>query len=224
MEFALNDKYPIETTEQLIKAAEYVDKNLSRFHPDDRVKIASKLDSRSNHLKVNLNQGWITNYTRMQKSAQLSPDFESAMEMRKQACLRHKISLTPIDGLEKTPEPVAIIDEIVKVSSTMNSKELLDTIVEFDKRAAIEYLYDQQIIDPYITVFGSLSNPEFDAVKLAGEATQYDLVRGSRDQEKLASVKETFGEDFASNFRKNPILSLEGMKGPEKELLSTLMG
>jgi len=224
MEFALNEKYPIETTEQLIKAAEYFDKNLSRFHPEDRVKIAGNLDSRSNALRVNLNQDWITNYTRMEKSAQLSPDFVSSMEMRKQACTRYNVSLDPIDGLNGTPDPSVLIDEIVKVSSTMGSKELLNTVVEFDKRAGIEYLYDQQIVDPYITIFGSLNNPEFDAVKLAGSATQYDLMRGSKDQEKLASVKETFGEEFASNFRNNPIMSLEGMKGPEKELLSNLMG
>ena len=83
MKFALNDKYPIETEEQLTKAAEFFDKNLSRFHPSEMVKIASNLDSQSAALKVNLNKGWITNYNRMEKSAAFSPDFTRSMEMRK---------------------------------------------------------------------------------------------------------------------------------------------
>ncbi len=222
MKFALNEKYPIETEDQLIKAAEYFDKNLSRFRPDDRVKIACNLDSQSAKLKVNLNHGWITNYTRIEKSAALSPGFKKSMELRKEACVRYKIELPKIDGMDKTPDPCSLIGEIIKTSGDYSTKDLLHTVIEFDKRAGIEYLYDHQIIDPYISVFGDINNPEFDSVKLAGDATQYDLVRASRDHEKLAAVKDKLGESFANEFHNNPITSLEKLGSPERTVLSII--
>lgn len=222
MKFALENKYPIDTKEQLTKAAEFFDKNLSRFHPDDRVKIASNLDSQASELKVNLNQGWITNYTRMEKSAKLSPNFHNSMKLRKEACVRNNVSLPSIEGVDSPPAPSDIIDEIIKTSGDHSTKEVLATLIEFDKRAGLEYLYDHQIMDPYLTVFGDINNPEFDSVKIAGDATQYDLVRASRDHEKLAAIKEKFGEDFASEFDKNPITSISKLGSPEKTVLSVI--
>lgn len=227
MKFALDDKYPIETEEQLVKAAEYFEKNLSRFHPEERVKIACNIDSQSANLKVNLNHGWITNYTRMKKSAALSPSFKQSMKLRKEACVRHKVELPKIEGLNNSPSPEAIIDEIIKMGehneeNHVNTTDILNTVVEFDKKAGLEYLYDQQIIDPYLTVFGDINNPEFDSVKLAGDATQYDLLRASRDQDKLAAIEDKLGKEFASDFHKNPIISLEKLGSPEKTVLSII--
>jgi len=223
MKFALKDKYPIETEEQLIKAAEYFDKNLFRFYPKDRVKIASNLDSQANKLKINLEKPWITNYTRIEKSAKLSPSFKEAMKLRKEACARHNVKLPVIEGMEKAPDPCLLLDEIIKISSKCSTEEMVNTITEFDKRAGIEYLYDDQIFDPYMTVFGDHNNPEFDSVKLAGDATQYDLMRASRDHEKLAAIKDKLGEKFAKEFNNNPITSLSNLKSPEKTVLSIIM-
>lgn len=222
MKFALAEKYPIDTEEQLVKAAEYFDKNLSRFHPDDRVKVACNLDSQAGKLKVNLNHSWITNYSRLEKSAALSPNFERSMRLRKEACVRHDVSLPKVSGIDNPPDPLALIDEIVKTSEDHSTKEILHTLIEFDKRAGIEYLYDHQIMDPYITVFGDTNNPEFDSVKLAGDATQYDLVRASRDQEKLAAIKDKLGDEFVSEFEENPITSLSKLGSPEKTILSII--
>ena len=222
MKFALEDKYPIDTKDQLIKAAEYFDKNLSRFHPDDRVKISCNLDKQAGKLKVNLDKNWITNYSRIEKSAALSPNFERSMRLRKEACVRHKVSLPKIAGVENAPDPSRLIDEIIKTSGDYSTKEILSTLIEFDKRAGIEYLYDHQVMDPYITVFGDVNNPEFDSVKLAGDSTQYDLLRASRDQEKLAAIKDKFGEKFASEFEKNPITSLSKLGSPERTVLSII--
>lgn len=221
MKFALKEKYPIDTKDQLIKAAEFFDSNLSKIHPDDRVEVAINLDKQASELKVNLNKPWITNYTRMEKSAELSPSFKNSMQLRKEACIRNKVKL-PETNDGDVIDASGIIDKIVKTSEDYSAKDLLYTIIEFDKRAGLEYLYDDQIMDPYITVFGDINNPEFDSVKLAGDSTQYDLIRASRDQEKLASIKDKFGEKFASEFQDNPIQSLSLLKSPERNVLSVI--
>lgn len=223
MRFALNGQYPIDTKEQLEKAAEFFDTNLSRFHPNERAKIASALDDQAAVLRVNLDKDWIINYNRMNKSASLSPVFKNSMTLRKQACIRHKVELPKIASIDKTPNPCEIIDEIIKTSGKYSTTDLLETVIEFDKRAGIEYLYDNEIFDPYLTVFGDINNPRYDSVKLAGDATQYDLVRASRDMDKIASIKDKFGESFTKSFQKNPITSLNKLASPEKTVLSIIM-
>jgi len=162
------------------------------------------------------------NYSRIEKSAALSPNFKNAMKLRKEACVRYKIKLASINSIDEAPDPLVLVDEIVKISEDMDAKAIFSTVREFDKRAGIEYLYDQQIMDPYLTVFGNLSNPEYDSVKLAGDATQYDLIRASRDREKLAAVKDKLGDKFASEFNNNPIMSIEKLNSPEKTVLSVI--
>jgi hypothetical protein len=217
MKYAFDRKYPIETEDQLVKAAEYFDKHLTRFRPEDRIKIAGQLDKRSCELGVNLNKDWIINYTRLEKSASLSPDFKSAMKMRKEACIRRSVKI--IAGNDEI-KAEAFVDGIIKCANKMSPKELMLSVFDFDKKAGIEYLYDNEILDPVITVFGSLNNPEFDAIKVAGDATQYDLIRASRDREKLAKLQNKLGEDFTSGFKSNPIKSIEKMGRIEKEVLS----
>ena len=221
MQYVLDRRYPIETEEQLVKAAEYFDKNISRFSPEDRIKIAGRLDKRSAELGVNLDSGrdWIINYTRMDKSASLSPDFKSSMNMRKEACIRRKVEI--LAGNDKISAE-SFVDGIMKCAANVTPKELMLAVFDFDKKAGLEYLYDREILDPVLTVFGSLNNPEFDAVKIAGDATQYDLVRASRDHEKLSSLKEKFGEEFTTKFKSNPIKSIEKLGSVEKEILSSI--
>jgi len=219
MKYALDNQFPIETEEQLEKAAEYFDKYLLRFSPDQRATAAVEIDKRASELGVNIHKPWIVNYTRMTKSASLSPDFESAMKMRKEACIRHNVT---IQAGKDNINAEAFIDGITKRAFQVDPKDTMNMLVEFDKKAGMEYLYDTEIVDPIITVFGSLNNPEFDAMKLAGDATQYDLVRASRDHEKMASITEKFGDEFASNFKQNPITSIAKLVSVEKEVLSEI--
>ncbi len=220
MKYVYNEKYPIETEDQLTKAGEYFDKNLSRFHPNERVKVAFSLDQRAMELGVNLDYDWITNYTRMKKTAQISPDFKSSINMRKEACRRHNVK---IEMQETDKDCNAILDAIVKKAEDNSPLVIASAITEFDKQAGIEYLYDNEITDPILTVFGSLNNPEFDSIKLAGDATQYDLVRASRDHIKLASIEMSFGKDFAASFKTNPISSLKEMGSLEKTAISSIV-
>jgi len=177
------------------------------------------MDSRASDLNVNLDNTWIKNYSRMFKGASMSPEFEQAMDLRKKACIRHGISIETEDGAKIDPSDM--IDGIVKKAfQNFGSKEICETVFAFDKHAGIEYLYDNEIFDPVMTVFGSINNPEFDAVKIAGEHTQYDMIRASRDQEKVASVEAKMGKEFADEFRANPIISLKKLGSPEISLLA----
>jgi len=211
-----NKKYPIETEAQLEKAASYFNKYLMRFSPEERVKIANAIDVSSRKFGKNIDLDWVTNYSRMEKSAAISPDFEFNMNMRKEASRQNN---------ERDEENFKLIDGIKKMASKedVSSKDLVKIVSEFDKKAGIEHMYDRVIVDPIMTVHGSLSNPEFDGVKVAGKATQYDLVRASNEQEKVASLEESFGKEFGKSFKTNPISSLKKLGGLERERLAEII-
>jgi len=220
MNIILDKEYVIDTEEQLIKSAKYFNKFLTRFRPEERVKIASLLDKQSQKLGVDLDYGWITNYTRMFKGAAVSPDLGHGIKLRKEACRRHKVSMK-LAG--KNVDSQELLNQLDKYSKANNSPMVIvKGLQDFDKTAGIEYLYDREIPDPIFTVHGSINNPEFDAVKVAGDMTQYDVLRAIKNKEVVKEVKVVFGEKTASEFVKNPFQCIKKMRAPERSKLSSI--
>lgn len=220
MKISLDKDYPIETEEQITKSAEYFDKYLTRFKPEERMKIATLLDRQSNTLGVNLDYDWIINYSRITKTAAISPEMKVGFKLRKEACARHKVTLKT-DGFEGNPDEV--LDGLMKKAEDGNtSVEIIKDLRAFDKVAGIEYLYDTEIPDPIFTVHGCSANPKFDSVKIAGNMNQYDIVDLLKDQEKLACVRERFGDAIADEFVSNPFACIKGMGTIEKEFLTAI--
>jgi len=217
MHYALRNRYPIETDRQVKTACVYFKKNLSRFSPNDRVEAACNIEKRASDLSVPLSEDWVTNYSRVLKAgAAVSPDFNRSMDMRKQACATHKVNVTvggsKVDG-------AGVVEALTKRASGLRPIEVLWAIQEFDKLANLESHYDTLIADPFMTVFGGFVNSEYDAVKVAGSKTGYDVVRASRSPEALEKVAVVMGKGFANNFTKDPIGAVSGLGATERSLL-----
>ena len=207
MRYAIDGKYPIETKDQLTKTAAYFDKYLVRFHPKDRVKIAATMEKRSSELGTYLNNPWLKNYSRaLNDNPSISPDFNKNIEMRKQACNGVKFKETKAEEF------------LEKISNTkeQSAKQIVDLLFDFDKIANLEYQWDKTIVDPIMTVFGSLNNPEYDAVKIAGNVTDYQLKKIASDEQFLAKLPSLMGKSFQSNFSKDPINTVQHLGSIEK--------
>jgi len=159
MIYALNGKYPIETKSQLEKTANYFDRYLSKFHPKDRVVAATSMQKRASYLKVDLGRDWITNYSRALCGNTVSPDFERNMELRKTACHNKTIE---VEG--RTIKAAELADKIKDDLEKVGAYNTVDSLFAFDKMAGLEYSWDKIVVDPIMTVFGSLRNPGFDSV------------------------------------------------------------
>jgi len=217
MHYALKNRYPVETERQVKTACDYFSHNLNRFAPNDRVTAACNIEKRASELKVPISNAWVTNYSRVMKNgASYSPDFSLSMNMRKEACATHHVRVW-VGGQEF--EGAEIVDRLIKHASEISPIETLKAIEEFDKLANLEYHYDTLVPDPYMTVYGSHRNAEWDAVKVAGDKTDYDVVRASRQPETMEKVASVFGKGFAAGFAKEPVKTTEGMKDAEKEIL-----
>lgn len=213
MKYAIDGKYPIETKDQLSKTAAYFDKYLVRFHPKDRVKIAATMEKRAHELNVYLDNPWIKNYSRaFVKGAEVSPDFNKNIEMRKHACGGKSFKFN--DKIVKMED---ILEKIVTKVNDTNPYETVDSLFEFDKIAEIEYQWDKTIVDPVMTVFGSLNNPEYDAEKIAGDITDYQLKKMAYDEKETTKLSEVFGKTFVKEFTKNPVDAVSMLGGMEKQ-------
>jgi len=200
MRYALNGKYPIETLEQLEKTAEYVDKFLTRFTPKERIAISVNLEKRAEELGTYIDKDWIRNYSRpMTNSSAVSPEFHKNMEIRKHACLNKTVT---ING--KPFNAVDILNRIESEIDKHGSLIVVDELIDFDKLAGLEYQYDRDILDPIMTVYGSLVNSEYDAVKVAGDLTNYDMKKMASDQDVIAMIAKKLGDKQAKRFFKNP--------------------
>jgi len=221
MHYALKNRYPIETDRQVKTACVYFKKNLHRFSPNDRVTAACNIEKRAADLGVALSEDWVTNYSRpLKEGSPISPDFRRSMEMRKQACLTHKVKVN-VGG--KQVEGTGVVEALVKQASDLSPLEVLSAVQEFDKLANLEHHYDTLIPDPYMAVFGGYTNPEYDAVKLAGDKTQYDLTRASRTPETLEKVAKSLGKKFADAFGKDPLGTVSALGAAERAALGEVI-
>ena len=159
MRYALKGKYPIETKDQLVKTAAYFDRFLSSFYPTDRVTASYNMEKRAEELRVDLGYNWIDNYARAMESKQVSPDFNYYVDMRKQACYGKTIKNGDV-----AIDPGAYLDKIKENIEKISADTVVDQLFAFDKIAGLEYQWDKSIVDPVMTVYGSLRNAEYDSV------------------------------------------------------------
>ncbi len=223
MHYALDNKFPIETKEQVKIASDYFSSNLTKLHPTHRTVVAANIEKRAAQLGVAQEKSWITNYARMTKeSAQISPSFEANLTSRIDA-LGNAGKLVKVAG--EQVDASAMIRKIAELKDAgANGRALVSAISDLDKLAGIEVQYDTLHPDPIMTVFGDLNDAEFDRVKVAGQYSNYDIIRMACDDEVMAKVATALGEDTANKFKSNPFQCLNETRGPEGDLLLQTIG
>jgi len=215
MNYALKGKYPIETKDQLVKTAAYLDRYLPRFHPRERSAFATAIEKRASDLRINLDYDWIKNYSRpMLNRSSVSPDFEKNMDMRKHACVNKDIKIN-----DKNVNTNELIDKIKTAASNQSAYTTVDSIFEFDKLAGLEYQWDKSILDPIMTVFGSLNHSNFDSDKIIGDYTENDLKKIASDLSgEFKKVGEYLDVKTKKEFINDPAGVVKGMSSIEKEV------
>jgi hypothetical protein len=214
MHYALNNQFPIETAGQFDIALNYFDRYLGRFEPSDRVKVASSLEKRASDLKISVDKSWITNYSRATKSdAQYSPDFDMSIDARKHFCKSAGVKVK-IGNCEE------ILDKLSSKKSELPPLAMVGALDAFDKEACLTDYYDRAIADPFMTVYGSNTNSEFDCVKLAEGVTDYMMKRSVCDKGTMEKVASALSKSYADEYSKDPLGTFEKSSPATKQLLA----
>lgn len=199
MHFLLRNKYPIETEEQVKTASAFVRDHLQRFDPSDRVAAAYRLEKRASQLGMAIDEPWVANYGRfVNAEVQYSPEFSTAMAMRKTACLDRIVAIG--DGTSQASD---VVDAMEKCAGRIHPHDLAAMIYEFDKVAGLDLDYDTRIPDPVFTVCGCTTDPYYDQVKIAGiPEARFKTLFTAEAMTKMASV---IGDDQTQAVARNPV-------------------
>lgn len=218
--FAIGNKYPINTKEQVKLAMDYFDVHLNKFNPYDRVVIASGIKKQAAKLKIDADTGWIHNYSRLEKkAAQYSPEFENSIK-RRQDFMRQK----GIDKVASSGMPInasALLEKIAEHKDEWKPVTMVQNLYEFDKLAGLEEEYDLNINDPVMSVVGSNIRPKFDGIKIAGDFNSYDLANLRCDNDTIEKIASVFENQTSENFKEDVINAVTHMSNEERSILAS---
>lgn len=199
MHYMLRNKYPIETAEQVKTASAFVRDHITRFDPVDRAAAAYRLEKRASQLGVCIEDSWVANYSRFfDAEAGYSPEFGTAMAMRKEACIGRPVTV----GDHSVPAS-EIVDALEKAAASIAPQDMAGMIYEFDKVAGLDLDYDTKIADPLFTVVGCVADPYYNQIKIAGlpENIFKSRLSNPATMEKVASI---IGEHNAEKIKVDP--------------------
>lgn len=200
---ALEGRYPLDTYEHVKMASEYFDTYGQSLSPADRREYCTNMVSRADELHVS-----VSDVARKYASASYAPaeEFEVAMDCRRALLSREQLptfnKLASVAGDSVDPEIFAL------------------ALAEFDKTAGLDAYYDRDVYDPYFSVFGVEKQAQF--MEVMGS----DYVNGPMLERVAAShsafFTKHFGEDFAEEFRKDPIAIFKSLPMEQKKVISRL--
>ena len=196
-------RYPLDSFDEVEKAAEYFDTWRGHFAPVHRREYCLNLVKRASVLGIPL-----SDTIRKYGSAERAPaeEVKIAIDTRKGVVLDeiHAGALTKL--AESWP---AIPPEV-----------LAEVLSEFDKTAGIDHLYDEQIPDPYWSVFGEKTAQE--ETHVIGNEIVSDKQLTLLAQSPSQGLIDLYGKDFAKEFKEDPKGIFESLPMDQKKVLARM--
>lgn len=197
--FMLNDKFPIESWEQVKTAERYLEDDWPRMDMGVRRECAVKLAARAEELQYDLNP--------MIKAAgaETYADYawrEQAIGMRKQ--------VGADDGL----------DILLEKSASISPNDYAETLRRYDIDQGIDQLWGSRVPNPYESTFG-LQKTASVIWEEAGERLT-DSALNNLAHNRLDLVEKQFSLAMAGEFRKDPKGIFKSLPRPEKMILARM--
>jgi hypothetical protein len=197
-------RYPLDSYAQVKQADAYFQEWGDRFAPVLRREYCSNLVKRASALGIEV----------CPKAAKYgSVDYASQGELDAALLMRngvlkeasHKEALVMLGGFRETMQP----------------EDFAVALSEFDKVAGIDHLYDRDVYDPWFTTFGSKTASDDGAILVGNDyISQQDLKNFAKTNS--CKLKDTFGEDFAEEFRKDPVAITKSLPVDQKKIVIRL--
>ena len=204
--YALPGRYPLDSYEQVKTASSYFEQFGRRMQPEDRHQYCTNLVKRASELAIELPE--IVQKYGSEKYAS-SSEIASYLDIRRNAIT---------DDLHRV-----MLDKLAEVRPLLQPELFCLTLAEFDKVAGIDHLYEGYVPDPFYSTFGVEKTASED------EANYSDSIGGNlfvtgRDlkafsQVGFMQVKGLFGEDFAVEFKKDPIGVYKSLPLDQKKMM-----
>lgn len=154
--------------------------------------------------------GYMQDYGR----SEIGTDLEASLDLRK------------LVVLEK--EATAKLKELLEKSASMDPDLLASEIEVFDIEHNLTHLYGKVLPDPYASVFGTgfgqaVKTASAGPLEIDGRHYSPDTIEAfaSRSAER---IKDTFGDDFADEFSRNPVSVLASLPVTHQQAIARMIG
>lgn len=200
---ALDECYPLDSYEQVKAASAYFEEYGKRFSPLERREYCLNLVKRANELNIDVS-------AEAQKYG--SAGYASGEEIKAAFDVRRNALLDPVDLL--------VLGELEEKRATVSPDIFCTALEEFDKLAGLDQYYDRYVPDPFYTTYGVKCAESFSFIHSNDMVTEKDLERLGKTMHK--SLCNSFGADFADEFRKDPVGIFKSMPLTQKKMIMHL--
>lgn len=219
--YALNGQYPLDQYDHVKMASAYFDEWWKKMPWEDRHEYAVNLCKRASELGIQ------TSETAQKYGAESLASVEEikiAFDARRMVLTEPKVAqvLGELEELVlgiKTSgeEKIATVVE----GGTIDRRALLAQVLsEFDKMAGISHLYDSDIADPCFSLYGVEKVAAFSETIGNQTVTADDLEYIGANRIHL--VRGTFGDDMATEFKKDPVGIYKSLPVSSRKVLANL--
>jgi len=207
-------RYPLDSYAQVKAAGSYFGEYYKFLAPEERREYAVNLVKQASAMAID-----IPDIAHKYGAEGLAPETEIkiAFDARRAELQAYPDVLRVLDAVED----VILTQGGSKLASlALHPIEACALLSEFDKDTGLNRSYDKTIPDPYFSVFGN--------EKIASKSSWSDIIGNDMityaDLKRLAhvgthTVRDTFGEDFQEEFRKDPIGVYESLPRDQKKMV-----
>jgi len=207
-------RYPLDSYAQVKAAGSYFGEYYKFFAPEERREYAVNLVKQASAMAID-----IPDIAHKYGAEGLAPETEIkiAFDARRAELQAYPDVLRVLDAVED----VILTQGGSKLASlALHPVEACALLSEFDKDTGLNRSYDKTIPDPYFSIFGN--------EKIASKSSWSDIIGNDMityaDLKRLAhvgthTVRDTFGEDFQEEFRKDPIGVYESLPRDQKKMV-----
>jgi hypothetical protein len=205
--------FPLDSAASVKAADDYFQRNVGSFVPRERREYAVKVASVAEKGSLPLSQE-----LRHYASDQYNPALMGYLDVR----MHHLVAAESLEAQD-------LLTKLASVADTLSPTQFVEYLERFDRSTGLDALWDAAVPDPWYSTFG-LPDMEKLAKGDAASPETYTLGVDTVTEEELknlaargfASLKESFGESFASAFRNNPLTQFKASPLPQKKVLMRL--
>lgn len=196
-------RYPLDSYAHVKQASAYLEDNYRLMAPAHRHEYCVNLCKRAAELGIPLSKTASKYGSETYASdAEIEVALLGRASVVKEAMHRHALLALDEHRSQMQPEDFAV------------------ALGEFDKVAGIEHLYDSDILDPYFSTFG-MKVAEDSAIQVDNDYIPVEDLRNFA-QVHSCKLKDSFGDEFCDEFRKDPVGILKSLPKDQKKMVIRL--
>jgi len=200
---ALDDRYPLDTEEQVKQAMAYFDEYGDRFHPADRREYCRNVKLAADHFEVE-----VTEKVAQYGGEQLNESFVLHLNAR---------------AGRVDERGGAILMKLATVATHQGPDAFGKALTQFDEHYGLSQEWDRSLPDPYRAALSEKTASEdagYHWMKGIDKVTGADLLRLSRND--LGRVRDALGDDAADQFMAKPVTVFKSLPYPKQVVVARL--